>query len=125
MPLSDNGRNAAVTGLGNSITYLSLHSADPGTTGASEISGGTPAYARKACTWGAAATGSRTLSAAVTFDVAAGSTVSHFGCWSAATAGTFYGGDALRDAGNNPVVENFGGQGTYTMTTATLTINAS
>jgi hypothetical protein len=124
-PLSDNGRNAAVNGLGTAVTYLSLHTADPATTGTAEVTGGTPAYARKACTWGAAASGSKNLSASVTFDVPAGVTVSHFGTWSAATAGTFYGGDALRDGSNNPVTETFGGQGTYTMTTATLTINAS
>jgi hypothetical protein len=125
MPLSDNGRNASVNGLATAITHLSLHSADPGTSGAGELTGGTPAYARKACTWGTAAGGSRSLSAAVTFDVAAGITVSHFGCWSALTAGSFHGGDALRDGSNNPVTETFGGQGTYTMTTATLTINAA
>jgi hypothetical protein len=127
MPLSDNGRNASVNGLASAILFLSLHSADPGTTGAAELSGGTPAYARKAVpSWTTAASGSRSLSSAVTFDVASGTTVSHFGAWNQlAAGGTFYGGDALRDGSNNPVTETFGGQGTYTMTTATLTINAA
>lgn len=125
MPLSDNGRNSAVNGLAASCTFLSLHSGDPGTTGANEITGGSPAYARKSVTWGTAAAGSRSLSAAVQFDVAAGTQVSHFGAWSAATAGAFQGGDALRDASNNAVVETFGGQGTYTLTSATLTINSA
>lgn len=34
----------AVTALG---AYVSLHTADPGTTGTSEATGGSPAYARK------------------------------------------------------------------------------
>lgn len=124
MALSDNGRNSAVNGLASASAFLSLHSGDPGTTGANEITGGTPAYARKAATWGTASSGSRSLSAAVQFDVAAGTQVSHFGVWTTATGGAFQGGDALRDASNNAVVETFGGQGTYTLTTATLTINS-
>lgn len=40
-------------------TYLGVAAADPGTTAtpASEASGGTPAYARKATTWSAGTTG--------------------------------------------------------------------
>jgi hypothetical protein len=125
MPLSDNGRNSAANGLATNSGFVSLHTGDPGTTGANEVTGGTPAYARKAATWGAAAGGSRALSASVTFDVPSGVTITHFGAWSAATGGNFQGGDNLRDNSNNPVSEAFGGQGTYTMTNATLTINAS
>ncbi len=124
MPLSDNGRNSAVNGLASAATYISLHTADPGTTGANEVTGGSPAYARKAATWGTAASGSRALSSAVVFDVPAGVSITHFGLWSAATSGNFQAGDALRDASNNAVTETFGGQGTYTLTTATLTVNA-
>ncbi len=125
MALSDNGRNSAVNGLASSSTHISLHSADPGTTGANEITGGRPAYARKAATWGTAASGTRTLSSAVVFDIPAGVTVSHFGIWSAVTGGNFQAGDALRDASNNAVTETYGGQGTYTLTTASLTINTA
>lgn len=81
----------AVTGAGS---WISLHTADPGTTGASEATGGTPAYARKQTTWtGGAADGSVTGSA-VAIDVPAG-TYTHIGVWSAATSGTFVGGAAL------------------------------
>lgn len=46
----------AVTGLGN---WISLHTADPATTGTGEATGGSPAYARKQTTWsGGAADGS-------------------------------------------------------------------
>jgi len=65
----------------------SLHSGFPGLTGANEISGGAPAYARKAVSFAAAAGGSRSLSAAVTFDVPA-TTVRWFGFW---VSGTFVG----------------------------------
>ena len=123
MPLSIAGRNAAVDGLATAATFLSLHSANPGDTGASEISGGSPAYARRPATWSAAVNGSRALSASAQFDVAAATTVSYFGSWSAASGGVFLGGDALRDTNGDPVIETFGGQGTYTLTTATLTVN--
>ena len=33
-----------------SITHISLHDDDPSTTGANEVTGGSPAYARKAAT---------------------------------------------------------------------------
>jgi hypothetical protein len=92
----------------NSITYAyaSLHNGDPGTTGANEISGGTPAYARKAITVGASSAGSaRTLSADVTFDVPAG-TITHVGYWSAITGGTFQGSDPVTS-------ETFAAQGQY------------
>lgn len=90
MPLNDAGRNATVDGLAAVATFASLHSGDPSTTGANELTGGSPAYARKGITYAAAATGTKANSAALTFDVPA-STVTHVGLWSAVTAGTFYG----------------------------------
>jgi hypothetical protein len=73
------------------IAYASLHSAYS-TTGANELTGGSPAYAREAVTWAAAATGSKTSSAvAAAFNVPSGSTVAFVGLWSAATGGTFAG----------------------------------
>lgn len=65
----------------------SLHTADPGTTGASEVTGGSPAYARKALTWTAGTTGTGTASA--TYDVPASTTVTHGGIWNAAAAPAF------------------------------------
>lgn len=69
---------------GQTINTASLHSAFPGTTGANEISGGTPAYARKAITVAAASGGQRLLSSGVTFDVPA-STVRWIGYWNSST----------------------------------------
>lgn len=74
-------------------TYVSLHTASPGSTGASEATGGSPAYARKQTTWGTAS-GSTVAGSEVTFDVPAG-TYTHWGLWDAATAGNFIDGGAL------------------------------
>lgn len=91
MPLNDAGRNATVDGLAAVAGFASLHSGDPSTTGATELTGGSPAYARKAITYAAAASGQKSNSAALTFDIPAGTTVTHVGLFSALTAGTFYG----------------------------------
>jgi hypothetical protein len=72
---------------GQTFTLASLHTAFPGTTGANEVSGGTPAYAQKAITINAASGGSRLLNAGVTFDVPA-CTVKWVGFWN---AGVFIG----------------------------------
>lgn len=73
------------------FTHASLHTAYS-TTGANELTGGAPAYARKALTWAAAASGSKALAATLpTFDVPASTTVRWLGFWTALTAGTFRG----------------------------------
>ena len=75
--------------------FVSLHTDDPGNTGANEVVGG-GAYVRQSVTF--SNTGSNPTIAAnstiVQFPVAmaAWGTVSYFGLWSAATAGTFIGG---------------------------------
>lgn len=75
----------AYTGLG---AFVSLHTADPGTTGTNEATGGSPAYARKATTWTAGTADGVVGGSQVTFDVPAG-TFTYIGIWSAATGGTF------------------------------------
>ena len=89
--LSDSGRNDALNGLAATVTHVSLHNADPSTTGANELTGGSPAYARLAVSWAAAAAGVRDNSGALDFNVPAGATVLHLGLWTAITAGTFKG----------------------------------
>lgn len=76
------------------VTHLSLHSAYSA-TGANEIAGGSPAYARKAATFSAAAAESKVLTSAVTFDVPAGITCKYVGKWTALTGGVFLGMSAL------------------------------
>lgn len=66
---------------------VSLHTDYPGTTGVNEVSGGAPAYARKAATFAAASGGTKSTSAGLTFDVPA-CTVRWVGLW---VGGTFYG----------------------------------
>lgn len=116
MSLSTSGRNAAATGVDGVSGYASLHTADPGTTGASEVTGGSPAYARQAVTWGSASGGSVSTSAAVTFNVPAGTTIAYVGLWSALTGGTFQGGGPLSSS------ETYGAQGTYQLTTASIAV---
>lgn len=86
--------------------YVSLHTADPGLTGASEH-GATAAYARVAVSpatgsWTAPATNGAnreiTNVGAVTFPVATAdysAAITHYGIWDAASAGNFIRGDVL------------------------------
>jgi hypothetical protein len=97
----------------NKLLYISLHTADPGGTGANELTGGSPAYARKAASWSAAVSGAKNLASTLTFNVPAGSTVAFIGLWDALTGGNFQGGGPLATS------ETYGAQGTYTLTNPT------
>jgi hypothetical protein len=70
--------------------YGSLHSAYSA-TGANELTGGTPAYARKALVWAAASGAAKATSAAALFDVPNGSFVRFIGFWDSPTGGVFLG----------------------------------
>jgi hypothetical protein len=117
MPYSILGKNAMLNALGALAVFASLHTADPGESGTNEITGGTPAYARKAITWNAAGNGSMDDSNVPVFDIPPSTTVSYVGYWSLVTGGTFYGSANVTD-------EVFAGQGTYTLTDADLDLNA-
>lgn len=99
--------NLAVA-YGNAATYVSLHTADPGTTGTSEVTGGSPAYARKAASW-TAGTVDGVVTVTVTFDVPSGTTVTYVGLWNAASAGSFLDKAAVTS-------QAFASQGTYQVT---------
>jgi hypothetical protein len=73
--------------------YVSLHTASPGTTGANEVTGGS--YARQSETDGLPSSGVKTSTNAQNFTSMPAVTVGYFGKWSAASAGTYYGGGAL------------------------------
>ena len=95
--LSSSGEGAVLTPL-TTVAYVSLHTADPGNTGASEVSGN--AYARIGPVTFANAGANPTVasnSAIVTFPAATGSwgTVAYFGLWTALSGGTFQGSGAL------------------------------
>lgn len=78
--------DAYKTLTGAATVWVSLHTADPGTTGASEATGG--GYVRVQGTWTSGTGGALTM-AELSFTVPAGS-YTHVGLWSASSAGTFY-----------------------------------
>lgn len=91
MGASTTARNQALDGLAtptNTLAFVALHTADPGTTGTNE-NAATGGYARQACTWNAASSGSKTNSSSLTFSTAGSVPVTHFGTFSAVSAGTF------------------------------------
>jgi hypothetical protein len=108
-------RNAMATAYGAAAPYGDLFTADPGTTGTvvGECTGGAPAYARKAMSWGAAAASA--ITGAPTFDVASGTTVTYFGVTVSITLATA----DLRDR-VAVTSQAFASQGTYAVT-ATFT----
>lgn len=80
MPFNTPAKNTMLDALDESatqITHIGVGNvSDPGTGtnyGGTEATGGSPAYARKAVTWGAAASGAKANSGSLTFDVPAGS----------------------------------------------------
>lgn len=117
MAFTEAATNAAVDAITDLVGYVSLHTADPGSSGSSEVTGGSPAYARQAVTYSAADDGSAGIDAAEEFNVPASTTVTHFGLWSAASGGTFYGGFALSAS------ETFANQGIYRLTAQTISIS--
>lgn len=96
MTLTVAQQNSIATTEASALAYLSLHTADPTTTGGNEVTGGSPAYARQALVWGTAAAGQISASQ-VSFNAPA-VTATHFGFWSAVTGGTWLGGDPLTAA---------------------------
>lgn len=105
MPLSTNGKNTALNAVAAAAVFASLHSGIPDNSGSNEITGGTPAYARKAIVFNSASGGQIDKNASdPVFDVPPATTVYFVGYWSAVTAGTFYGygpinGGNVRSAG--------------------------
>lgn len=108
MPTTQMRENLAIA-YGNSALFAALFtSTTTGTTPGTEVTGGAPAYARKAVTW-APGTVDGTVTATVTFDVPAGATIVGAGVYSAATAGTYLDGGPVTS-------QAFASQGTYTLT---------
>lgn len=101
MPFNDTAKNAALDGLDESIAagikFVGIFTAsDPGTGttfSGTEASGGTPAYARQSVTFGAAASGQKSNTNAITFDVPAGTYgfVGYFNTVTGNVAGNYLG----------------------------------
>ena len=111
------GLNAQVSGLTAVVAYASLHSADPSTGGANEITGGS--YTREAVSWGAASAGTAASNADIVFDVPGSTTITHLGYWSAVSGGTFYGSRALDTS------QTYATDGTYTIASGNLSESVS
>lgn len=102
-------RNSLATKYGADTTFAALFTADPGTSGTvvGEVTGGSPAYARKAISWGAAS--ASVVTATVTFDVPSGTTVTFAGVCSASSGSTLLDRVAVTS-------QAFASQGTYVLT---------
>lgn len=100
MSLTNYGENAAAVALFDTGTfYVSLHTADPGETGASNELAAANGYARVSCTFsvsGSVADNDATIEfGPATADQG---TVTHFAVWDAATSGNCLGYGALDDS---------------------------
>lgn len=80
-----------------------------------ELTGGSPAYARQAVTWTDDGDGVARPDGNLTFNVPAGKTVGGWRGFSAGSAGTSYGGEDVTQ-------EAFASQGTYTLLAASTSI---
>lgn len=99
MPLLDAAHNYMLDSAADdklTTAALSLHSAYSA-TGGNEVTGGSPAYARKNAAWAAAASGEKALSADVAFDVPA-TDVAWLGVWTNDVTPVFWGMQPLLDA---------------------------
>lgn len=105
MALSVAARNALASAIAAGATWVSVHTGDPGTTGANEAAG----VARKQTTWGAPSSGD-IVGSQVASDVVAGGPYGWFGLWTAVSGGTFWGGGTLSPA------ETFAGTGVLRIT---------
>lgn len=105
------GGNLVLDYLDSLGLYLSLHTADPGLTGANEITtAGTNGYARQLCAFDAAASKSMANTAIETFGAFTSdlSAATYYGLWTAATGGSFVGGGDLAssvDPGNTDSIQ--------------------
>jgi hypothetical protein len=94
------------------ITHIALFD------GGAEISGGSPAYARKAVTWTGPTAGDGLIrpNADLDFDIPAGADVTGWRGFTALTGGTDYDGETL-------TTESFAAQGVYTLLAAATGID--
>lgn len=113
MPFTNAGKNQMLDNLG--VTHVSAHTADPGDTGANEVSGGS--YARQPITFGSAASGAIDSSNTPVIPIPAGVTVTHLGYWTALTGGECRATSDITD-------EAFGSAGNLTVSDADLDLNA-
>lgn len=100
-------KNNLASQYGTNAAFGAVYTTAPGASAGTEPSGGSPAYARKALTWGAPSGG--VVTATATFDIPAGTTIVGAGVHTAVTAGTYLDGCAVTS-------QTFATQGTYAVT---------
>jgi hypothetical protein len=100
-------KNTVATAYGAAALWGALYTSAPGASAGTEVTGGSPAYARKSLSWGAPTNG--VITASATFDVPAGTTLLGAGVHSASAAGTYLDGAAVTS-------QAFASQGTYLLT---------
>jgi hypothetical protein len=101
-------KNTLASAYATAATHAALYSTAPGGSPGTELSGGSPAYARKATSWSAPSAGVISTGPH-TFDVPSGATVAGAGVHTALTAGTYLDGGSLTS-------QAFASQGTYALT---------
>lgn len=109
-------RATAPTSLTSPIK-MSLHTADPGATGASEATGGS--YARQTAGYNTASGGACALSATVAFTGLASGTYTHIGLWDSTGTPKFLQGAALAASQTVPA------SATVNITAATDTVTGT
>lgn len=96
MTISNNGENQVLDEIFNAgggtfpsaNVYVSLHTGDPGETGANEATGGS--YARQQADFSAAASGTLSNSANIDFTLMPAATIVAWGIWDAVSAGNCF-----------------------------------
>lgn len=105
-------KNAMLDSL--TVQEASLHSADPGDTGANELDD-TTIYQRQPLTLDPATGGERLEEDDIVFEVSGGDTVEYVGFWD--DVGNFLGSTSI-------TTETFSADSTYTLTSVKLDLNA-
>jgi len=109
--ISNNGENQVLDEIFNAGAgtfpsadpYISLHTADPGETGANEATGGS--YARQQTAFGAAASGTLSNSGNIDFASMPAATIVGWGVWDAVSAGNCFWTGWFSTVGRVGVVE--------------------
>jgi len=115
MPFNTTILNTALEAMADRIVSVSLHTGNPGTTGANELTGG--GYTRQTPTWGTAAAGVIETTASMVFPIAAGNSISYVGLWD--TGPVFVGSAQISPA------EIFNNDGQLTVQELTITATST
>lgn len=101
-------KNNLATAYATNATHGAVYTTAPGASAGTEPAGGSPAYARKALTWGGPTNGVNTTTGAP-FDIPASTTIVGAGVHTALSGGSYLDGTSVTS-------QAFASQGTYTVT---------